>query len=372
MVKWFTAKDNFLKKHGASGKNRHIIPIVFFIMPCAAIAGLSYPGTDEKDDMEAVATVNGEAITIKELKYNMQRKKPEAYAYFKEKYKIDETTNNMHKFWKSKYGEESPADKLKKEALDESIKIKLTQILERKKDTNEDISCFGFLKLLNKENKRRQDALKNNEPAYGPRHYTEETYYNMLISATRIKLREKIARGNPIQEEELKKIYSEDFKKGKYAYQNTLKLKKIHVPFLATDKEKALLKIKDIKNKLDGGKDFDDVGLSYSKDAASGVKFEEQEIDGKNKPKSMSLMQIARESGKLSQGQVSGIVETNDSYIIIKCVNIIQGHAMPFDKAKENIKAEMINKKLNELLNSMFEKASIEVNKNIYDKICVE
>ena len=80
---------------------------------------------------------------------------------------------------------------------EDMVKIKIEQEMMLESGMVTDISYSSFLKELNEENLKRKKQLENNQAIYGPKQYTEKTYYNIL-HAKRL--------------EELKELHRKDFR----------------------------------------------------------------------------------------------------------------------------------------------------------------
>jgi parvulin-like peptidyl-prolyl isomerase len=128
---------------------------------------------------------------------------------------------------------------------------------------------------------------------------------------------------------------------------------------MGTEKElaQAREKINKAKAEVDAGKDFTEVARQYSdcpsKEQGGDLGFFER--------KGQMVEPFAAAAFSLKKGQVSGPIETQFGYHIIKVTEIKKGQDVNFDDIKRNVKVDMMSESLNVLLNELKQKAKIDI-----------
>jgi len=141
-------------------------------------------------DSLCIATVNTDVITVQELKLCEQKFKASVILDYKTMYNVNYDEN----FWNSTSLGESPAQLLRKKALNEAIEIKIQQQLAREMGLIKDISYKAFLEDYKNENLRRKGDIINHKVIYGPTQLTEENYFNYIFSNVVLRLKQKLYR----------------------------------------------------------------------------------------------------------------------------------------------------------------------------------
>ncbi|QDS99204.1 hypothetical protein HG15A2_24960 [Adhaeretor mobilis] len=161
------------------------------VIAVLAACGLPiFPCTVAKAVEDVVATVNGHDITLPEFRRSLLDHRAAVFDYFSRQYGADEVQG---KFWTSSFDGEVPLKKLRKLALDSSVRIKLQQQLALEKGLVRDISYAAFLRRLAEENRNRKRAVENHEPIYGPVEYSESTGYTHNFSLLVVRLKQSLA-----------------------------------------------------------------------------------------------------------------------------------------------------------------------------------
>lgn len=313
-------------------------------------------------DWKIIATVNNEPIYVKEFRLEMQRNRAAVYAYFKNKYGIDSHKN----FWTGNYSGESPLQVIQKNTLEEQVRIKVQQILFAEKGLQIDIDYKSFIASLQKENRRRAEAVKKNEVIFGPLRYSETEYFNYIFGNLVTNLKEKMSREElSISENELLKIYEKNKEKS-YKKPDYLQLQKISVR-ARNDKLTQKKTIEEIKKRLDSKEDFVEVAESYIHDAGTTVSLTDVISDETTmSQESKTEGNLRLEAEKLIKDEISGIFEENGTFNIIKCIERKDAGYFTFDDEKEPIKSKFIDEKYEKYIDDLVSTAEIVVNKSIY------
>lgn len=113
---------------------------------------------EEKTDLSAVVTVNGEAVMQQEIDYFKGKFKAELLNDYIEKYNVKYTED----FWQTEFDGKTPEQALYEKALEESIVVKLQFIEMRKEGIYEDITFDGLrtkAELFNAENENKDGVV---------------------------------------------------------------------------------------------------------------------------------------------------------------------------------------------------------------------
>lgn len=159
--------------------------LIFFLI------GLTGCGSQSVDDAEIVAYVNDLPIIVGEFKIYMSKNKVDVYRELYEKYRIEEVEN----FWKAEFDGVVPENICKERAMEDLTRIKVEQSLFLEEGITGKVDYLTFLNLLDEENKRRENAIEQNQPIYGPQHFEVNQYYNHLHSLQVIELKKIISNG---------------------------------------------------------------------------------------------------------------------------------------------------------------------------------
>ncbi len=135
-----------------------------------------------------VATVDGEPLVFAEFCFAAGDIRSDVISYFYNTYSAEQTED----FWESEFNGENPNLRLYSLSFEEAVRIKTEQIMMREYGIADDLSYKTFYDSFIAENKRRAKALENDEIIYGPKQYTEISYYEYLHNNRLLKLKAAI------------------------------------------------------------------------------------------------------------------------------------------------------------------------------------
>jgi hypothetical protein len=319
-----------------------------------------------------IAKVNGEIISMEEFERQFNMSKANVTNYFHEKYGVQ-----MGKyFWTTNINGEVPLEVAKQRTLDECVKIKLQEKLAKEKGILADISQEAFLGGMKAENDRRSKAIKSNQPVYGPKQLDENTYFSYFFNNMIIKLKEKLAEKElKATDEELEKHYT-SVRDKLYTYEDTIKISMITLAVGEEEKvnseakEERLEIIKELKERLDKGEDFEKVLKDATSKGIKGLTTTARTLDkdtARNNSREEPLLLDA--VNNLSPYGISDVFEENSSLNIAKCIDRKEGGYKSFEDVKENVKSSYINERYDEIIRNLIKDASIEVNDKVYQSI---
>lgn len=328
---------------------------------------------DIQDDgkIRIIAYINQEPIEENEFKLIFTKHRGDVLSYFHRNYKVDSSDD----FWRTDYKGEIPAVMAKELTLNTLTRIKAEQKLMKEKGIIEDMTYSTYLKALEKENERRRVALKNNQVIYGPKQYTEDTYYDYLHSTRLHVLKDKLSKDEfAITEEELNTYYENtkdrypDYKKADF-----IKVRCIKITYGQGDKdtvsrEKAIKLIQEAEKALQT-KSFDDVMTQYNENN------EEIEIvfdDTTYRENVKNEIELYGPISELKVGEVSEIIQFNSAFYIVDCIEREEGKYRTFDEYRETIWKNYVNEQFIEYLDQLVEEVSVNIVDKVYNNYHVE
>jgi hypothetical protein len=212
-------------------------------------------------DTLKLALVNGEPITYAEYMYFQSKNKASVLRYFRDTYKL----NYGNDFWEQSCNNETPKQRLMQCALNEAIEAKAQQIIAQKFQLVDNISYTHFLVKLKNENKRRIEAVSQNQVIFGPVQYTESVYYDYLLSNMLIQLKKTLAKNvftinDSILHNNYELLKDSLFKKGYTSRVSILKVafKEKGEQTFNTD-NKAMRQLNTVQSKLKNGMPFEKI-----------------------------------------------------------------------------------------------------------------
>ncbi|NQX68765.1 peptidyl-prolyl cis-trans isomerase [Paenibacillus alba] len=270
------------------------------------------------------------------------------------------------------YSGETPTDEWKQKALDDSVSIKMQQIIAQENGVWSDISYSSFLQQWKRENERRQQAIQNKQVVFGPTQYSEDGYFEYMLSNANIAVKKKMQEQEAGLADGLKAFY-ERKKDSLYASPGSVKVQQVMLTLLdanhqASLKEKKRQEMEEVKAKLSSGADLEEVAKAYMPEGTISV----QQFAANNVRQNLRSP-AAQAALKMKQGEISDVIEENGSYILMKCMEKSEpGSAYtPFEEIKEQILKDYIDDKYKEQLQTRISRAQIMVNDRLYQAVKV-
>lgn len=291
--------------------------------------------------------------------------------YFNKKYGAEQTPA----FWSTNFDGEIPLNTLKQKALDESLRIKVQQIMAQEQGVLEHIDYSDFLRDLETENERRQQAINQNQVVYGPAQYNEDTYFEYVLSNAKISVKKNLQHQmGEANHRELKQFYDR-MKNKLYVSAGSVKVQRITLSFLDANhevdqdvKDAMKRKMEEIKAKLTSGSDFKQLAVDYHAEGAAGLlQFEANQ--GKHNLKSP----MAQEALKMKLHEVSNVIEENGSYTVMKCIEKREAglDVSPFEEMKEQVLQDYIEYKYESEVQKRISAAQVVINSSQYEAVQV-
>jgi len=323
----------------------------------------------EPGSFETVMKVNGEPVTYGEFKHYIEANRSLVYTYFRNKYGAEDN----EAFWTTAYGEEIPLKEISKLAIRDSVRRKVIQIMAKKNGLVEDISYTGLLRDLNSRNKERQEKVKNNEVIYGPVTLDEQRFLDEELNNLERDLKDKLKGSFYFSSEDYKNYYENNKQQFSLGYSRTIRA--ICASFSGeTDKEEKFdlvrTRIEIIKKEIDSGVEFDVIYNEILNSSDEFLTTCEKVYDY-----TLSRMEAVRnpilitEINNLEPGQVTGIIEQENSIGIYKCVEKKDLGYIPLENAKKRIENELVELKFKELVEMWIKDANVEIDENKIQRI---
>lgn len=177
-----------------ANKKGLIITVIAVIIMLAIIVTAIFILIPKKENDEilndgtVVANVDGTPIVFAELCLAAEDIRSEVISYFYNTYSAVQSED----FWTLDFNGETPNLKFYTLALEEAVRIKTEQIMFKDYKIAEDISYKTFYDQFIAENKRRAEALENDEIIYGPQQYSIDSYFDYIHNNRLLKLKAEI------------------------------------------------------------------------------------------------------------------------------------------------------------------------------------
>lgn len=341
---------------------RRLIVVVFLILtivPGTILFNRIIFKNDKADNY--IALVNGLPISTKEFDNAIEINKSKVSDYFYKKYGAEQTKE----FWMTSFEGEIPLESVMKKALEDTVKLKIRQLIAKELGLLSDISYKGFIEQLDEENNRRQRAIRNHEIIYGPRQYEEKAYFEYVLSnTTRLVKNQLMKDAWKPDDQNLKRFY--DLQKNQlYTSQGSVKVKLLSISFLDSNqtvdeelKKDAMKKMGNALAMAVSGIDFDDIAKSFDEDLLMMEK-----VFNSSNIRSNSRSPVALAAEGLMFDQISDIIEENGRFYLIKCIeNQKEGSGfLDFDSNKGQVLEDYANYKYEELVKKRVSEAQIEL-----------
>lgn len=336
---------------------------ILFVVP---IGVYSYQHSQKNQVVKAIAFINGEPISENEFDLFFSRQRANVYSYFHSTYSVSEEDD----FWHTSYNGKIPIVTAKELTLEILKKVKLEQQLMKENGILQDATYNTFLMNLETENKRRQEALDNNQVIYGPKQYQENTYYDYLHSNRLIALKEVM--GEKIfhaSDDKLEVYYHEskdqypDYKKQDYIRTQCIKVPYVQNGKSIMSQNDALSRINEAKEQLKTSS-FEDVLKKYNEHQEPvEIIFDHTTARQNIKYESELYMPVS----ELEVEDISQVIHFNGAYYIIKCVERINGGYQDFNDYEDIIKDRYIEALYAEYVESLMKDATVDIIEKVYN-----
>lgn len=327
-----------------------------------------------------VMTLNGEPVDLREYRLILNRHRGEVYNDFYLKYGAVDSAA----FWTTAYEGKTPLDELKQVTLQDLTSIKVQQLLAQQYHVRVALTPQGpflaadpsyavFLKNLGAENARRQAAVKNGEPIYGPTQFDEDTFYRYLFSKMVEQLQQQLSEGDwKPGTATLEALYAER-KETAYRKEDTIHFESLCWPYAKPEgeitaelKQEAQLKMEEIRDQLSQGSTFQDISQRYP------VRYAQETLDDSTVNLDFKYRPILTDQvRRLTANEVSEIFESDegDALCLITVTERQDGGYQPFDEVRDQVQAQYIEEKYTAFIEQLAREAKVEINQKVYEAI---
>lgn len=329
--------------------------IVSLVM--TAFLGMSMIGCSSapKDD-EVVATVNGKNITVKQYEINLALYKQSIESLYGTSIWDTEVEQGV------KY-----KDKFKGLMLDQIVDIEVIYDQAKKDNlvpTKEEVDTkFNELKKNIDADKEYKKTLE--KIGVTDEFLKEQQEQDLALQNFKANFDKTTA----VSDEEIQKYYDEH--KSEF-YKNEVKASHILISTLDKDgkplseakKKEAKKKAEEVLKKAKAGEDFAALAKEYSDDPGSAANGGDLGYFGKG----VMVKPFEEAAFSLKPGEISGIVESDYGYHIIKVFDKVD-EQQPLSEVKDTIKTTLLNEKYTQYVEKLTKEAKVEKNEEIIKKI---
>lgn len=330
----------------------YLIPLIMFVIAAAIIIIVKETNKNVSPD-EIVAKVNGYSITAQELSDRMSAEK----SYIIEKYGNNQEINDD--FWIQEIKGVKPLSELQDHTLEVLTKFKVEQqiAVENKIIDKKDTSYNSIIQLMENENNSRSQKIANSQPVYGVKQYTKSSFFTYYYSNLQIENKNKLGEkgGKLYADDKSLKAWYENVKDKKYRAFDKYDL--IIYTLEKNKTENADVLMKKVKSALENKKDFDYIKKNICKYILKNNTLINDE-NASNLQKSSSL--AFEEIQKLKAGDISDIIDENNSLSVVVCNSRSNGGFKSFKTYKSAIYNEYISEKYNEFVLNKVKSAKVK------------
>lgn len=302
-----------------------------------------------------VLEIGGNQISQQEWQMFLQDEKSGTAVYFSQKYHADVSEEE---FWTTVYGETTPTEYAKENAL-EDCKEAHYILLEAKERGLIQETDYEHLRMEYDDfNKKRKEVGR---VTYGPVNYEFYEFYKQLLSKLSNLIKEDMDQKEEVRSEELKTYYEEQ-KETLFSLSGKKK-----VAVLKRSKKESGDAVKEHMEKaetlLSEGAEFQEVCELYATDQSM-LEYEFSNESEKADIHGAGI--IYQAADKLSEGQISEIVEDNQNYYLVKLVSKEENQVLEFDEVKNRIRDLLLEERLQEKIKEQSEKAEIVIHEEAW------
>ncbi|MEK0314661.1 peptidylprolyl isomerase [Cohnella sp. 56] len=342
--------------------------ILLALTGCAATA----ERTGQAREREAVfATVNGEPLQVGELRLMMSRTRSALAARFQEQAGADGDV-----FSRREVGGEQPLEVWKQAALKALVRAKVEQLAAVREGVLDAAGYSVFLDRLAAENRERAAAFAHGKVVYGPTSFTEDTYFDYVLTNADERLKEKLASGSLAVSEREVRAYYEARKAELYRQEDRIRLGKIVISYVDADgrvsdelKEAAARQIEEAAGRLAQGEDIAELAGQYSAgpEAAEGaVQLFDSESARTDQRYRAELWDAAQ---KLQPGQTSGVLAFNNAFYLLQCLDRTAGGVNAYEEVKADARSRLLEAKFAAWLDAEAARAQVQIDEQQWERI---
>ncbi|OAB44852.1 peptidyl-prolyl cis-trans isomerase [Paenibacillus antarcticus] len=225
-------------------------------------------------------------------------------------------------------------DIMKAEAMENLIMVKTAQQAAIDYGIMKDSSYTAFLKELNNENNRRAKALENKQVIYGPKEYSEQTYYDYRNASIINQLKSAwVTQELKITEKSLLDYYMKNRELLARKHDKMMVYKLVEP--INENRQEAENRIREIQQRVKNESAFFNE-FDYNSSTTGLTEFE---IIDENNYKEISKYRSGYYSliTGLAEGEISRVIEENNSFLIAMVSDREKAGYKAFDEVREEV-----------------------------------
>jgi len=268
------------------------------------------------EEGETVAWIDGTPVHKGEFERALRANKSRVVDEYYMKYGAEQTAA----FWTTAYGGGTPSESVRKLALESVTKLKVEQMIAREQGVLADIGYSGFLRELESENRRRQEAVAEGRVVYGPVRYEEEAYLEYVMSnAIRDVKSRLLEREWKPDERELRRFYELN-KSELYASRGSAKVNQLSSAFLDSNQEADETLKRQARERMEESTALAAAGTGFAEIADRlGVEIRLEERTFNEGDVRMNLRSpVAQTAENLAPGEISSVIEENGRLYLLQ------------------------------------------------------
>lgn len=324
-----------------------------------------------------IAMVNGDGVVGAELALFARDHRASVIDEYMREYGVEV---DQH-FWSREYNGQTPLDNLRFKALEDAVRMKVELQVAREYGIVDDVSYSSLLATMEQENRRREEALSNREPIFGPARFEEHTFVDFYRNKIANLLKDTLANSRfHVTEEELERYYATVIHdlfpvEDRITYDMIV----IHYQKQDTDvdqlRELASIEAESIKRRLQEHEDVDHAILDYT-DYTPPSPFISVEVHEGLVLDETTASRLYKSQHGLYQALYESATETMEPIVIedisAGSFNVVRvnereaGEPRSFAETKDHIRKLYIDSAYEEYIQSLVDTAAIEILPDFY------
>ncbi|MDU0200913.1 peptidylprolyl isomerase [Paenibacillus sp. MAH-36] len=282
-----------------------------------------------QSEVRIVATVNGEPLTMEE--YGLARRLSTPQTGSQEGRKADE--------------------------LETAIQVKVLQLEGVKQGLLASASFADFHAQLDKENERRAQAAEQKAVIYGPKRFSDQTFYADEFAQLENGLKRMAAQTMDTSEEALQLAYQRDL--AAYTIQPTIRLKVWKLP-ISSEAGSDLKRMQALhKEAVSGAK----LEVIVNAAEAAPIQVIDEMITEENKRSLLKYREaVFEQANRLHPGEYSPIFVDQSSYVMVYCDSRLEEGVKAFAKVRDEVYRKLVDQKFQSHWDQLRAAADVQVN----------
>ena len=278
--------------------------------------------------------VNGMRVDSREIQLIFTENRREAEQYFESKYSIEASDDA---FWDTVFDEGTPKEYLENLIWDELVSLKAEQELFYEYNLCYKFDYNSFLKDLEKENRKRQEAKENGDVFYGPEQFDEKDFYDYLQNNYRIALQRLLESELTEADEEILIEYYEATKDSKYQ-----KGSEWQIGIIAqSGEENQASSLLEYQSMFQAGMSIQDFRDTYALQIHAGQLHYSEMTVSEGKKMLTVLEKKYLEKLEVMQANETALIEADDGWQLIVCLHKEENGYYQFDEVKGNVQGDL-------------------------------